>query len=226
MNKIDYKNIKALLLDLDGTLINSERAFYKAFEYILEKYYGVIITKEEYKKYELEQNAKLLEYKRKEYSSLVGIDDNEIYSKLYEEYMNFFEDIIKEKEASDNFEVLKELKGKGMTLALVTTCRWIYLNKLIETYDLSDTFDFIIGRDDVKPELLKPNPEAYLITLKKLGLDPNVCLSIEDSKRGVDAALAAGIRTIKVDNFTEIKYEDDRVESEESANKVLRKFYL
>ena len=216
-------NIKALLLDLDGTLINSEQAFYKAFEYVLDHYYHVSITKEEYKRYELEQNAKLLDFKRQEYSSIKDISDDEIYALLYEEYMRFFEQIILEEEAKDNFRLLKKLKRQGLTLALVTTCRWIYLNKLIETYDLSDTFDFIIGREDVKPILLKPNPEAYLITLKKLGLNPNECLSIEDSKRGIDAALAAGIKTIKVDNFTDIKYKDERTIEEESANKILRK---
>ena len=53
-------NFKALLLDLDGTLINSEKAFYESFKDILKNEYSIDITMEEYKKYELEQNAMLL----------------------------------------------------------------------------------------------------------------------------------------------------------------------
>ena len=223
MNKIDYLKIKALLLDLDGTLINSEKAFYLAFKNTLENEYGVVITKDEYRKYELEQNAKLLDYKRQEYSIIREISDSDIFKKIYENYMPYFERVIEEKEAADNFELIKRLKESGMIVALVTTCRRVYISKLLDLYNLHDTFDLIIAREDVPHELLKPNPEEYLLALKKLNLSADECLSIEDSRRGVDAALGASIPTIKVDNFTEIKYSDPRVIEEESAYKVLSK---
>lgn len=223
MNKIDYSKIKALLLDLDGTLINSEKAFYLAFKNTLENEYGVVITKDEYRKYELEQNAKLLDYKREEYLVIREISDSDIFKKIYENYMPYFERVIEEKEAADNFELIKRLKESGMIVALVTTCRRVYISKLLDLYNLHDTFNLIIAREDVPHELLKPNPEEYLLALKKLRLSADECLSIEDSKRGVDAALGASIPTIKVDNFTEIKYSDPRVIEEESAYKVLSK---
>ena len=223
MNKINYSKIKALLLDLDGTLINSEKAFYEAFKMTLHNEYAVEITKEEYKKYELEQNAMLITHKKKEYPLLETINQNEIFQKIYENYMPYFEKVIQEKESADNFKIIKELKESGMIVALVTTCRRIYISKLLDLYDLHNTFDLIIAREDVPHELLKPNPEEYLLALRNLNLTPDICLSIEDSKRGVDAAVSANIPTIKVSNFTEIKYDDSRVVEEESAHKVLSK---
>ena len=71
-------NYKALLLDLDGTLINSEKAFFSCFRDVLKEQYGVLITSEEYKKYELEQNALLIEMKRREYDSLKNVTDSEV----------------------------------------------------------------------------------------------------------------------------------------------------
>ena len=222
MNKINIDNIKALLLDLDGTLINSEKAFFEAYKDILLKEYSVVISKDEYKEYELEQNAKLLDFKRNEYQSIRNISDDTIYQKLYANYMPFFESVIREEEAKDNFNLIKEIKDSGLIVALVTTCRRMYISKLLDLYDLHNTFDIIIARDDVPHELLKPNPAEYLIALDKLQLKPYECISIEDSKRGVDASIGASIPTIKVDNFTEIKYHDDRTIEESSANKVLR----
>ena len=220
---MDYTKIKVLLLDLDGTLINSEKAFYETFKTVLKEEYNVNITKEEYKKYELEQNAKLIDYKRKEYPSLLKIDNNNVYSKIYERYMPFFEKVIKEEEARVNFMLIKQIKETGIFVSLVTTCKKMYISKILDLYNLHNTFDLIIAREDVPFELLKPNPEEYLLALKRLNITPDQCICIEDSKRGIDAAVGASIPTIKVDNFTEIKYHDERVIEEESAKKVLSK---
>jgi len=77
-NVLELKNIKALLLDLDGTLINSEKAFCESFKNILKDNYGILITSEDYKKYELEQNAMLLKKLRETNLILKNITDEEI----------------------------------------------------------------------------------------------------------------------------------------------------
>ena len=79
--------IEALLLDLDGTLINSEKAFFESFKEILERF-GITITKEEYKRYELEQNAMLLKVLRANCNNLDSVTDTEIMSQIYDNYTN------------------------------------------------------------------------------------------------------------------------------------------
>ena len=213
--------IKGIFLDLDGTLINSEKAFSKCFIDVLNNRYNASVTKEDYKKYELEQNAMLINYIRSTSSILKNISDKDIMSLIYDNYIDYFIDIIKEKEAISNFEILRELKNQGYILALVTTCRRYYLDILNKELDIYHIFDSIIAREDVR--YLKPNPEAYLLALEEANVDVIDSIAIEDSKRGIDAAIECGFKTIKVDNYTEIKYHDARTIEEESANKVLKR---
>ncbi|WP_029603482.1 HAD family hydrolase [Kozakia baliensis] len=61
---------------------------------------------------------------------------------------------------------------------------------------LDQRFDAIVTRDDVAQG--KPNPEPYLTAAKKIGVEPDYCLALEDSHSGARAAHAAGIRVIVV----------------------------
>ena len=223
MKTIDYKNIKALLLDLDGTLINSEKAFCNSFKKVLLNHYNINISNEDYKKYELEQNAKLLETLRIK-GLLTENDDKTIMNHIYEDYENEFKKIILEDEAIDNFRLLKELKKLKLKIALVTTCRRYYLNILINTLNLNELFDIIVAREDVTN--LKPSPEAYLKSIEFLDIDKECCLAFEDSKRGIDAAVSSGLTTIQVNNFTTLKYIDERTINFNSANEILNKILI
>ncbi len=60
---------KVLLLDLDGTLINSEYAFYNCFKDSIYNDCSKEVTFEEYTKYELERNAMLLKYIEEKYKN-------------------------------------------------------------------------------------------------------------------------------------------------------------
>ena len=220
LDKDIIKNINALLLDLDGTLINSEKAFFNSFKSILKNNYDIDITKEDYKKYELEQNAMLLKTIREKNLSIKNISDKEIMKLIYNDYEKEFKKIILEKETIDNFNMLKELKKLKVTLGLVTTCRKYYLNILIERLKLKDLFDIIIAREDVNN--LKPAPDAYITAIETLKIDKNTCLAIEDSKRGIDAAIASGLKTIQVSSFTLAKKMDERAVCVESANIILK----
>jgi beta-phosphoglucomutase-like phosphatase (HAD superfamily) len=59
-------------------------------------------------------------------------------------------------------------------------------------------FDFILTREDYV--LSKPDPEPYRLAMERSGCFPEECLVVEDSERGLRAALAAGIRCIVVPN--------------------------
>ena len=212
--------MKALFLDLDGTLINSEREFSRCFVDILNNDYHANVTLDDYRKYELEMDGKLISYVKKARMIDDGIDDNEIITRVRDSYEPYFRNVIKEEEAVDNFRLLREIK-KLYALGLITTCKRKFLDILDTQEDIYRLFDIVVAREDV--DALKPNPEAYLKALDKLGLDPIDVVAIEDSKRGVESSIAAGIKTIKVDNFTDKKFDDQRTIQEESANKVLRK---
>jgi beta-phosphoglucomutase-like phosphatase (HAD superfamily) len=66
-------------------------------------------------------------------------------------------------------------------------------------HQLKDTFHKVITAGDVVHA--KPDPEAYVLALKQLGLEPSEALAFEDSESGKQAAEAAGIQVIMIRDF-------------------------
>lgn len=218
---IDFKKINTLLFDLDGTLINTEKEFYKAFYDILFHNYSIIINENLYKKCELDKNATLLDTLRISYETIKNVTNEEIMDKVYSCYKQKFSNLVKSDEVVKKFENLKILKKKGYTIGLVTTCKRIYLNILIETLKIEDLFSCIIAREDVIN--LKPNSEAYLKALKTLEKNTFETIAIEDSKRGIISALNAGLKVVKVDEYTTIKFSDNRCLEINSVDELVEK---
>jgi beta-phosphoglucomutase-like phosphatase (HAD superfamily) len=77
----------------------------------------------------------------------------------------------------------------------------------------TDLFDVWIHGDMIAKK--KPDPEIYLRAAKDLGLDPSVCVAVEDSIQGVDSARDAGMKVLAVTNsFTaEELHKADRIVS-------------
>ena len=68
----------------------------------------------------------------------------------------------------------------------------------MEKFKVADYFDVIVSGDDVKRG--KPDPETYLIAVKKLGIRPSQAVVLEDATNGIAAAKAAGCFCIAIKN--------------------------
>jgi beta-phosphoglucomutase-like phosphatase (HAD superfamily) len=77
-----------------------------------------------------------------------------------------------------------------------TSLGMIMGEEIPEKLGLEDYFSHIIDKNDVRRG--KPDPEGYLTTLNRLKVSKANCLVFEDSKAGVQAALAAGLRVIGI----------------------------
>jgi len=86
------------------------------------------------------------------------------------------------------------LAGCQVGLATMSYCRQV--QRVLDILGLQDQFDFVASRDDV--EHGKPDPEIYRLVSHTLATPPHECLVIEDSPSGVKAALAAGMHVIAV----------------------------
>lgn len=93
-------------------------------------------------------------------------------------------------------ELLAELRARNIPTAIATSSRQPHASEHLGAAGLLDMFDTIVTRDDVLNP--KPHPEPYLMAARRLGVDPAVCLALEDSPAGVRAAHAAGMQTIMV----------------------------
>src|SRR5574341_2257805 len=97
---------------------------------------------------------------------------------------------------------MKEAMEAGLIIGVCTTSNE-QAAKAITGKILSDIkFDIVLAGDVVSKK--KPDPEIYNLALSKIGLKPDECVVVEDSKNGVAAAKAAGLKTIVTTNvYTE-----------------------
>jgi HAD superfamily hydrolase (TIGR01509 family) len=92
--------------------------------------------------------------------------------------------------------LLDHLRGMGLPLAVATSTSSPQAETHLAEVGLLDRFDTVVTRSHVLHA--KPAPEPYLLAAQRLGVRPTHCLAIEDSPTGVRAAHAAGMATIMV----------------------------
>lgn len=93
-------------------------------------------------------------------------------------------------------ELLAELKARRIPAAVATSSRSPHALGHLGGAGILSMFETVVTRDDVINP--KPHPEPYLLAAKRLGIDPTLCIAVEDSHTGVRAAHAAGLQTIMV----------------------------
>ncbi|HEY7104334.1 MAG TPA: HAD family phosphatase [Mycobacteriales bacterium] len=92
--------------------------------------------------------------------------------------------------------LLRELTAARVPVALVTGAEKFKVVAVLEQLGLTDTFDAVIGAEDV--EAGKPDPASYLAAARLLDADVRRCVVFEDAVNGVTAAVAAGARCVGV----------------------------
>jgi HAD superfamily hydrolase (TIGR01509 family) len=94
--------------------------------------------------------------------------------------------------------VVRALHARGMKLAITSSAAGDAIDEILRRFELREMFDVIVDGSDVVRG--KPDPEAYLITARRLGIAPRECVVFEDSGIGVLAAKAAGMTCIAIRN--------------------------
>jgi len=205
--------IKALIFDLDGTLVQTE--ILKAHSY------GKALE-------QLSENSVQEEQVAKSFKELVGLSRKEVTKKLIEQYgdyivrnhiksenkslsellierrLNIYHNMLSDPEillkysCRYNIKLLNTVREKGYKTGLATMSNCEQVKKVLKIIELEHHFNCIITRDDVNNA--KPDPEIYLKMLEKLKVDKKEAIIIEDSVSGIKAALAAGIIVFAVTN--------------------------
>ena len=93
-------------------------------------------------------------------------------------------------------EVLALAKSRGLRLALASSSPYRVIHAVLDALGLEAAFEVIHSAEEEARG--KPDPAVYLTTARKLGIEPERCIAIEDSPNGLLSAKAAGMRCIVV----------------------------
>jgi HAD superfamily hydrolase (TIGR01509 family) len=122
--------------------------------------------------------------------------------KTREDFMALYQEIAKEiyQEKASLIEGFRELlmlaREKGMRTALASSSRRSWIDILMTRFQLQPYFDAVVSIEDLPGAKGKPAPDIYLRTAEMLGVRPEECIVIEDSKNGVLSAKSAGMYCI------------------------------
>ena len=183
--------LAAVLFDMDGTLVDSEKVWDVGLRELAVRYGG-----------QLSDDARL---------RMVGTSSMETMVILHEDLRQPWRDPVEgsdwlDARVKDLFadglewlpgarELLAEVRAAGLPTALVTNTRRSLVEVAMATIG-AHNFDVVVCGDDVPRT--KPDPAPYLAAAAALGVDPRSCVVIEDSPSGVASARAAGCPVVAV----------------------------
>jgi beta-phosphoglucomutase family hydrolase len=95
-------------------------------------------------------------------------------------------------------ESIKRFRAQGLPLGIGTSLDRNYINLVLNKLEVKNYFDVVVTGDEIKNG--KPHPDTFLTVVRKLGLAPQECLVLEDAKSGIQSAKAAGCYCIAIKN--------------------------
>lgn len=186
------KMIRAVFWDNDGVLVDTEKIYFRATRELLGQA-GVTLTEELFQRISLREGRSAFDLALEK-----GIPQQEVDRLHTERNRRYTELVAGGVGILDGVEETLTTLGGRVLQAIVTSSRRVHFDAMHATTGLRSHFDFILTREDYLHS--KPDPEPYLLAMSRSGCRPEECLVVEDSERGLRAAVAAGIRCIVIPN--------------------------
>ena len=187
-------NLKAVLFDMDGVLFDSMKNHAKAWTKAM-SIYGMNLSEEEAFMHEGRTGASTINIvctRERGYNA-----SEEEIKKIYQTKSEIFNSLPKAEPMPGAYTLLRNIKDSGLQPVLVTGSGQLsLLDNLNHHFPGIFQKEFMVTAFDVKYG--KPNPEPYLMGLKKAGIEANEAIVVENAPLGVKAGVAAGIFTIAV----------------------------
>jgi len=203
--------IKAIIFDMDGLMIDSERVTFECYQ---ERLKDMNLTMDE-------------EF----YKTLLGKPIKGIYQRFYDVYGNDFpiQNVIQDAHQlmAERFEtegvpvkkglveLLHYLKDNNYKTIVATSSNRDRVDKILAQAKITEFFDDSICGDEVTKG--KPNPEVFLKSCQKLGVNVDEAIVLEDSEAGIQASYDANIKVICI---PDMKYPEKQYE--EKTFKILK----
>lgn len=193
-HKLSKLKLKTVLFDMDGVLFDSMPNHAKAWHEVM-KNHNLDMNKEEVYMNEGRTGKGTINMICQREQGRDATSDE--ITQIYKEKSDLFNSLPKAERMKGAYSLLLKVKSEGLIPMVVTgSGQKSLLNKLEKHFPNTFKEEYMITAYDV--EHGKPNPEPYLMALKKGSFDANEAVVIENAPLGVKSAVSAGIFTIAV----------------------------
>lgn len=183
--------LQAVLFDMDGTLVDTERLWWEAVEQVA----GRALTEGD----RPEVLGRPVEYTAAWLAALTGTPAADLAETLHREFADRVRTGIVPRPGA--LALLDALAREGVPTALVTASSRAVADTVLDALG-ADRFAVSVTADDTPHT--KPAPDPYLAACRALGVDPAACVAVEDTETGVASAEAAGCAVLAVPSLAPI----------------------
>ena len=190
-------DIKALLFDFDGLILDTETTEFLVWQKIYREYgqemlpetWGQVIGGYGISNFDGAEHL----------AGLVGdgLDSLELHARYRSESDAL---ILQQPVLPGVLDYLEDARRLGLRLAVASSSPHSWVDTHLVRLGLADRFEAIICGDDVPPGRTKPHPDLFLKALAALGVKAEQAIVFEDSPNGINAARAAGIYVVSIPN--------------------------
>ena len=189
------KQLKCIIFDMDGVIINSEeihkKAYYETFISM-----GVEVSDELYKT--LTGSSTINAFQKLVAHFDLNVNPEELVLEKRKRYVNFFENSSNLHLVKGVEEFIKYSFNKGLTLVLASSSAMVNIDRVFNRFNLNSYFTAKISGADLRTS--KPHPEIFEKAAVLGKSEKKHCIVIEDSDNGIKSANDAGIIVVGYKN--------------------------
>jgi len=186
--------IKAIIFDMDGVIIDSEKYWRKAELHLFKKLLNKWTTKDQQKTtglnvmdtYKILKEEHDIQLSKQEYM----IEITKIANHIYQKQTNLIDGFL---------QTIQSIQNVNIPIGLASSSLKAWIQTTLNRFNLKKYFKITVSSEDIDGPS-KPAPDIYLYTAKKIGILPNECMVIEDSFHGIQSAKSAGMTCIGLSN--------------------------
>jgi beta-phosphoglucomutase len=183
---------KAVLWDMDGTLVNSEELHWIAWRNTMAKE-GIVITREQFLSTFGQRNDSIIPAWLGSAASAARIE------RIGQAKEELYRDLVQRVGIAPEPGVaawLDRLHKDGWQQAVASAAPRANINAVLEALSVKHVFQGIVSAEDVHRG--KPDPEVFLLAASRLDVPTDGCIVVEDAKAGIEGARRAGMRSIGI----------------------------
>lgn len=196
--------IKALLMDLDNTLVNAAEWHYVSLNRALKKVAGIEINYDEH----ISIFNGLPTKKKLEKLTELGRVDKLAHTQIYNLKQEYTKEVIKELAKPDQIKIKfhKYNRWNNLKTCCVTNSITETAILMLEYTGQLEFMDFVISNECVRNP--KPIAEGFICAMVRYGFYPQECIIVEDSPIGIQCALTTGANVWKIKDSNEVTIEN------------------